>query len=383
MALVLNDEQALIAKTATDFTRDRSPVSRFRDLRDRDEPLGFSRSLYGEMAALGWPGIPFDEEFDGAGLGLTELVLVVEALGRTLAPEPFIGCVGLAGSALALSKDNEHNDVWLKGICRGSKVVALAHQEVPSRYDCLKVETSAKAQEDGFVLNGRKMQVLDAVGADAFIVPAREAGEIPHKDPGLGMSLFLIEAGTPGMTVERQVRIDHRNSAILHLDNVRCEAFQIVGRKGEGAKVLEQALEHATVILCAEMLGGMSEAFSLTLDYMKGREQFGVPIGSFQALKHRAARVFIEIELARSSVMAAARAVDQKSEEAPKLVSLAKARCSDAYILTTNEAVQIFAGMGVTDECDIGLYMKRARASELTFGDADFHRARWATLSGY
>lgn len=380
MELVLDEDQELIAKTALDFVLEHSPVSRFRALRDAAEPLGYSPDLYREMAELGWTGIPFSEKLGGAGMGLSELVLIVEALGRKLAPEPFLGSVGMAGAALELAGESALQAAWLPAIIDGSKVVALAHQEAGSRFDLFGVETRAEEQGEGWILRGEKIQVIDAFGADAVIVPARTQGSKGDRD---GITLFLVEAGAPGLSVERQTRVDHRNAAIVRLDGVACPASQILGVPGAGGDVLEQAIDRATVVLCAEMLGGMSEAFDLTLDYLKTRDQFGVKIGSFQALKHRAARVFMEIELARSTVMAAARAVDAGDAESSRLVSLAKARCSEAFVLATNEGVQLFAGVGMTDEYDIGFYMKRARAAEMTFGDAAFHRARWATLGGY
>ncbi|HPG26245.1 MAG: acyl-CoA dehydrogenase family protein [Spirochaetaceae bacterium] len=385
MELVLNEDQELIAKTALDFVAEHSPVSRFRALRDADDRLGYSQALYREMAELGWTGIAFAEEEGGAGMGLAELALVVEALGRKLAPEPFLGGIAMGGTALSLGASPALRSAWLPGVIDGSKVVALAHQEAGARYDLCAVKTRAEAAGDGFRLTGEKTGVLDAVGADAVIVPARTAGQ-----PGdrAGLTLFLVETDRPGVSLERQVRVDHRNAAILRLDGVACGAAAVLGQPGEGADLLEAVIDRATVVLCAEMLGGMSEAFDLTVDYLKTREQFGVPIGSFQALQHRAARVYMEVELARSAVMAAARAVDAAGAgpldaDVRKLVSLAKARCSDAYVLATNEGVQLFGGVGMTDEYDIGFYMKRARAAELTFGDAAFHRDRWAMLGRY
>jgi len=381
MQLVLNEDQELIAKTALDFVEEHSPVSRFRALRDANDELGYSPALFKEMAELGWAGIPFDEKQGGAGMGLAELVLISEALGRKLAPEPFLGGVTMGGSALALGGDSALRDAWLPKVIDASKVVALAHQEARSRYDLFAIETRAEESTDGgFKLSGEKVQVLDAVGADAVIIPARTSGKSGDRD---GITLFLVEVGTTGLTIERQVRVDHRNAAIVRLDGVVCSAASIVGVAGEGGVLLEEVVDRATVVLCGEMLGGMSEAFDLTLEYLKTRDQFGVKIGSFQALQHRAAKVYMEIELARSTVMAASRAVDAGDNQAARLVSLAKARCSEAYLLATNEGVQIFAGVGMTDEYDIGFYMKRARVAEFTFGDAAFHRNRWATLGGY
>lgn len=380
MELVLNEDQELIAKTALDFVNEHSPVSRFRALRDSGEELGYSRALFKEMAELGWAGIPFDEKQGGAGMGFAELVLIVEALGRKLAPEPFLGGVTMGGCALALGGDGALRDAWLPGVIDASKVVALAHQEARSRYDLFAIETVAEASGDTYRLSGEKTQVLDAVCADAIIIPARTAGQSGDAD---GITLFLVETSASGLRVERQIRVDHRNSAIVRLDGVECTAASIVGTVGGGGSLLEDVIDRATVVLCAEMLGGMSEAFDLSLEYLKTRDQFGVKIGTFQALQHRAAKVYMEIELARSTVMAASRAIDSGDKQAVQLVSLAKARCSEAYMLATNEGVQIFAGVGMTDEYDIGFYLKRARVSEITFGDAAFHRDRWARLGNY
>lgn len=380
MQLVLTEDQELIATTAREFVTANSPVSRYRALRDAGDPLGYSPALLQEMAALGWLGIPFDEKDGGAGLGLAELVLVVEALGRKLAPEPITGALAMGGFALALGGSSALKAAWLPAILEGRKVVALAHQEPDGRYDLLHVATRATAKGQDHVLSGRKSQVLDAVGADAVIVPARTSGAVGDRD---GITLFLVERGAPGLAVERQLRVDGRNAALVGLDGVVCGPGAIVGAPGEGGRLLEAVIDRATVVLAAEMLGGMSEVFELTLEYMKTREQFGVPIGSFQALQHRAARVYMAVELARSSVMAAARSVDAGDPDAPRLVSLAKARASDAYVHAANEAVQIFGGVGMTDEYDVGFYLKRARAAELTFGDAAHHRQRWARLAGY
>jgi acyl-CoA dehydrogenase len=380
MQLVLTEDQELIAKTAADFVAERSPVSRMRALRDQGDPVGFSRELWKEMAELGWVGIPFDESVGGAGMGLAELVVVVEALGRTLAPEPFVSCVGLSGTAIAELGDESQQNEWLTPLVQGERIIAFAHAEPGGRYDIHHVATRAEADGEGFVLRGRKVHVLDGAAADAFVVVARTSGA---ETDGAGIGLFLVPADAEGLSVERQSRLDSRNAAIVELDGVRVPASAVLGRAGQAGEALERVVDRATVVLCGEMLGGMSQAFEMTVDYLKEREQFGVPIGSFQGLKHRAARVFMEVELSRSCVMAASRALDEGDAEAPKLVSLAKARCSDAYVLATNEGVQMFGGVGMTDEYDIGLYMKRARAAELTFGDAAWHRDRWARLSSY
>jgi acyl-CoA dehydrogenase len=372
--LVLTEDQEFIAKTAEDFVAEKSPISRVRELRDSGDATGFSRELWKEMADLGWAGILFSEELGGADLGMAEFVTVLEALGRTLAPEPFLSTVLLAGQALRLGGSESQQKEWLPGLIAGEKILALAYQERGSRYDLAAAETRAEPQNDGFLLSGEKIQVLDGHVADAIIVSASTPD---------GVSLFLVPKGAPGMKITRQSRVDLRNAAIVELEGVSLAKSDLVGGIGAGAELLEEVVDLATVGLCAEMLGAMSEALDQTLEHLKNRVQFDVPIGSFQALKHRAADMFIEVELCRSAVMAAARAVDEEREDARKLISLAKARCSEAYILVTNEAVQMFGGVGMTDEYDIGFYMKRARAAEMTFGDAAWHRDRWARLSGY
>ena len=380
MELVLTEDQELIAKTARDFVDERSPVSRLRALRDSGDPLRYSPALWKEMAELGWLGVPFPEELGGAGMGFAELAIVLEALGRNLAPEPFLSSVLLAGQALLLGGSQQQQQDWLTPLVKGEKLLALAYQEARSRYAVSRVSTAAERTAGGWSLRGEKLHVLGGQAADALVVSARSSGE--ESDPQ-GICLFLVEAGAAGLRAESQTRMDSQAAALIHLDGVEVAADALIGGEGQGGEVLERVIDRATVGLCAEMLGGRSAAFDLTLAYLKEREQFGVPVGSFQALKHRAASLFMEIELARSTVMVAARAVDEDLPDLARLVSLAKARCSDAYLLAGNEGVQMFGGVGMTDEYDIGLYLKRARAAELTFGDAAWHRNRWACLSGY
>ncbi|HKJ24921.1 MAG TPA: acyl-CoA dehydrogenase family protein [Myxococcota bacterium] len=380
MQLVLTEDQELLAKTAADFVGERSPVSRVRELRDSGDPDAFSRKLWKEMAELGWVGIPFPEAYGGAEMGLAELAVVLEALGRTLAPEPFLSTVLLGGQTLALGASPAQQEAWIPKIVEGEAIVALACDEARSRWDLAHVKTRAEASGDGFRLTGEKTQVLDGHVADLLLVSARTAGEAGD---AAGVTIFAVRPDAAGVTVTRQSRIDSRNVALVRLDGVEVGPGDVVGAVDGGAPVLEAAAARATVGLCAEMVGAMQEAFDRTLGYMKQREQFGVPIGSFQALKHRAAREFISIELSRTAVMAAARAVDAGDDEAAALVSLAKAQCSEAAVLVANESVQMHGGIGVTDEHDIGFYLKRARVAELSLGDAAFHRRRWAELAGY
>jgi acyl-CoA dehydrogenase len=378
--LVLSEDQELLAKTATDFVRQHSPVSRVRALRDANDPVGFSRDVWKQMAELGWVGILIPEEYGGASMGLADLAVVLEALGRTLAPEPFLSTVLLAGQLLTHAGSDAQKQAWLPGIAAGEKILTVAYQEARSRYDLNRVTTKAEQQGQSWVLSGEKIQVLDGGAADALIVSARTSGS---SNDTTGVTLFLIAKDTPGVRVTRQHRADCRATAIVSLDNVKIGQESVIGDIGAGWPILTHTVDRATVGLCAEMLGGMSYIFEATVEYLKTRQQFGVLIGTFQGLQHRASRLFMEIELARSSTMAAARAADADAADFQQLVSLAKARCSDAYVLAANEGVQMHGGIGMTDEHDAGFYLKRARAAEMTFGDAAWHRDRWAKLNGY
>lgn len=380
MNLALTEEQQLIAETAADFMREKSPVSRFRALRDSADEVGYSKALWKEMAELGWAGIPFDEKNGGAEMGMAELITVLEAAGGALAPEPFLSSVLLAGQILHRAGSEEQKKGHLDAIIDGTACLAVGFEERGRRYDLAQVSTTAEKHGAGYRLNGTKIQVIDGHAADALIVSARTSGGEGDED---GISLFLVPGDAAGLTRTRQHRVDHRPAAIVELADVQVDASARIGDEGAGLAILQEVVDIATVGLCAEMLGGMHTAFESAVAHMKEREQFGVKIGSFQALQHRAVRCFMEIEMCRASVMAAARALDEDADDKAQLVSLAKARCSDAYVEVANESIQFFGGVGVTDEYDVGFYLKRARVAELTFGDANHHRDRWAALRGY
>jgi acyl-CoA dehydrogenase len=378
MQLVINDDQALLAETAKQLVTEKAPPARLRKL--REDAIGFDPVLWKQMADLGWTALPFSEDDGGLGLGFADIVCLTEALGRGLATEPFISTVLLAGKLLAALGTAEQKASYLTPIIAGTAHVAVAIAERGSRFDLRHVGTSAEPSKDGFVLTGQKHHVLGGTAADAFIVVARTFGA---ENEDKGRSLFLVPKNAKGVRVERQHRLDAAPTVIVGFDSVRLPRSALLGTENEGGPVLDEIVDGATVALSAEMLGGMTEALERTLRYLKERTQFGVAIGTFQALKHRAARLFVEAELARSAVMAAARALDEKTSDAKALVSVAKARANDAYLLIANEAVQMHGGIGMTDEHDIGFFLKRARASEMTFGDAAFHRDRFATLSGF
>jgi len=378
MALVLSEEHRMLADTAREFLRERAPVAALRALRDRDDPTGFDRDVWKAMAGLGWAGILIDERFGGSGFGFTGLGVVLEESGRTLAASPLVSTALIGASLIARLGTDEQMRRHLPEIAVGRMVTSLALEEGPHHRPG-HIECAARLEGGSFVLDGEKTFVLDGHVADVLLVAADGGGG--------GATVFLVPAGTPGLEVARLRMIDSRNAARIRLRSVRLEANAVLGGPdaiGQAARALEESLDRARIGLAAEMLGGTSEAFERTLAYLKVREQFGVPIGSFQALKHRAAACFCEIELARSAVMAALEAVEGEDEEAVQLLaSLAKARLSDTYHLVAGEAVQMHGGIGMTDEEEIGFFLKRARVAEQTFGDGKFHRDRYARLGRF
>ena len=379
MRLVLDEEHQLLRQTAADLVRSKSSLKRIRALRDGADASGFSRDLWHEMASLGWAGIVVPEAHGGAGLGYSHLMVVMEELGRGLLPEPMIPTV-LGCAALLIGGSEEQRRALLPAICKGETLIALGYQEPASRFDPRHVETRADRDGGGWTLRGEKRMVLAGQSADTLIVSTRTSGGPSDR---AGITLFCVDPKQRGVTVTRQSLLDSRPAAIVRLEGVHVERSAVIGEVDEGGGILEGAIDRATVALSAEMLGSMLAAFEMTVDYLKARKQFGVPIGTFQALRHRAAIVYTETELSRSVVMAACFALDDGASDAGQRISAAKARLSDAFVLAANEAVQMHGGIGMTDEHDIGFYLKRSRAAEMTFGDAGWHRRRYAELSGY
>ncbi len=379
MALILSDDQLILKETARTFLDEKSPVSRMRELRDARDATGFSSELWREMAEMGWPGVVFPEDLGGAGMGYGELGVVLEECGRVLAPEPFVSTVLLGGNAVLLGGSDPVKKDLLPGVCAGEKILALAFQE-RGRFDPYAVSTSALSAESGYRLEGRKQFVLDAHVADEVIVVARTSGAPGDRS---GLTLFALDADAPGLTIQRNEMVDGRNAADVSLEDVHAESDRILGEVDAGANVLDAVFDRAFVGLSAELLGTTEEAFERTLAYLKDREQFGVKIGTFQALRHRVVDMFCELELARSVVREAWTALDEGREDASAMASAAKARCADVSNRIAAEAIQMHGGIGMTDEEEIGLFFKRAKAAELTLGDAVYHRDRYATLRGF
>lgn len=373
--LLLNEEQKMLAKTAHEFIRERAPAARIRAFRDSRDKVGFSRELWSEMAELGWLGLQIPERYEGMGLGFFDLSVVLEQSGRELMPEPFVSTLLLGSQALLLGGSEEQKKALLPGVAAGETLITIGYEEAGSRGDASKPVTVAKDSSDGFELSGEKLQVLDGHLADRIIVSAATSDT--------GYTLFSIDPAQSGVTVTRQSRIDGLNAAIVRLERVRVKSDAVVGGRDAGATLLESVFDRASVGLAAQMLGASEQAFTDTLDYIKEREQFGVPIGCFQALQHRAVSVYTDIALTRSVVLAAARAIDESPDDVPRLASLAKAMGSETFMHAAKEAIQMHGGIGVTDAHDIGFYMKRAQATYMTFGMPSQHRRRWAELHGY
>ena len=379
MGLILTEDQLIVKQTAKSFLGEKSAVERMRELRDTQDETGFSRALWREMSEMGWTGITFPEEFGGAGMGYGELGLVLEECGRVLAPEPFISTVLLGGTAILLGENELLKKDLLPGVCDGSRILTVAFQE-HGRFNPYAVSTRAVRDGDGYRIDGQKQFVLDAHVADQLVVVARTSGEPWDRD---GLSLFVVDASAEGLSVRRNQMVDGRNAADVEIEGLYVTADRVLGSIDAGAVVLDSVFDRATIGLSAEMLGTFDEAFERTLAYLKDREQFGVKIGSFQALRHRAADMFCELELARSVVREALTALDEDREDIPQMASAAKVRCSDVSSQITREAIQMFGGIGMTDEEEIGLFFKRAKAAELTLGDAIYHRDRYASLRGF
>jgi Acyl-CoA dehydrogenases len=380
MPLVLDGDQTLLRDDALAFARDRLPVSHLRHLRDTDDATGFDRVAWREMAELGWSGMLIPETLGGNGFGHFGLGLVLEALGRTLAPTPLHSTVVLSGTALKLAGEHAAAHEALHRIAAGDAVVAYAHEETPVHRPW-QVATTARRSGDDYVLDGHKRFVVDGHVADQFVVVARTSGA---NDEAAGLSLFLVDGTAGGIGRQRLRMVDNRNSADLAFDHVRVSSSALLGTAGEAATTLERVLDVGRILLAAEMFGLAQQAFETTLDYLKQRQQFGVIIGTFQALKHRAVAMYNEIELARSVLYEALSALDEgRDADIARLACVCKARLNDAVHLVTNEAIQLHGGIGMTDQVDVGLYLKRARVAQAALGTTAFHRERYASLQGF
>lgn len=381
MGMILNEEQTMLKDAAATFCSENAPIAQLRGLRDQNNPDGFDRPTWQAMVELGWAGIPFPEAVGGLDFGYKGLGVVTEETGRTLAASPLFASIWVGGTLLNLGGSAEHKASILPEVASGQRLLALALEE-SHRHDPHTIACTATRAGDGYVLNGEKTFVLDGHVADDLIVVARTAGGPADRH---GLTLFLVPGAAAGLTRTRTAMTDSRNAAKVTLSDVAVPASAVLGTLDQGADILDPTLDIARIGISAEMLGGLQECFERTNQYLKEREQFGVPIGSFQALKHRAATMFCEVELSRSCVLEALTALDEGRDpaEVAKLASLAKSKVGETFDLVSREGIQMHGGIGMTDEFDIGFFIKRAAVTEQIFGSSAFHRERYATLSGF
>lgn len=376
MSLRYSDEQRLLADSARDFLAARSPVSAQRRLRDEAVALGFDAQVWRDAVDLGWSAIPFPEEFGGLDFGCKGLGPIFESMGRNLSATPLLSSVVLAGSLVHLAGNAAQHTQRLQAIISGEQRLALAVDE-QARHDPSRIALSAVADGSGYRLHGDKYWVVDGLGADAYVVAARTAGQAGETQ---GISLFLLPADAQGLTVSALPLIDSRNCARLQLDQVQVGEEALLGSLGEGWDALQTALDRGRACVAAELLGMAEQLFETTLDYLKTRVQFETQIGTFQVLQHRAAQMYIDLALSRSALMAALASLDEAAPDTrtrARLVSLAKWKAGDTAIKVANEAVQMHGGIGVTDELDVGLYLKHVRVAQGCLGDRDFHCERY------
>lgn len=379
MNFLLNEEQRQLSDSAREFLNAQSPLSLQRRLRDTHAPLGYEPQLWQQVVDLGWPAAVFPEDEGGLAVGYQGLGAVFEGVGRTLAALPLLSSVVLCGELLLAAGDAAQRQRWLPGIIDGQQRMALALDE-QGRHNPASLKTCARREASGWVLDGEKWFVIDGIGARWLIVTARM---LETDGSGDALGLFVIDSAQPGVTLAPTRLADSRNCARLVLAGVQVSEAMRLGAARDGALALDAALDRARACLAAESLGLVREAFERTVAYLKERVQFDVPIGSFQALQHRMARLYAELEMLGSCVRAALAAIDAGDPELALLASLAKARAADLCEKVTNEAIQLHGGIGVTDEFDLGLLVKRARVLQHTLGDGVFHRNRYASLKGF
>ena len=376
MPLVLNEDQNMLKDSAKNFCADNTPITQLRRLRDENDSLGFDKETWNQMVELGWSGITVPEAYGGLGFGYMGLGVVMEECGRTLAASPLFATAALGTSALIYGAPEEMKTGLLGQVAEGKLLLALALEET-AHHSPYKINSIVEKTSSGYEISGTKNFVLDGHVADKLIVVGRSFGKQGESE---GLTLLLVDREAEGVAVTRTKMADSRNAANVSFDKV---SGVLIGEEGTGAEILDKVLDVGRILLAAEMLGGIQECFERTVEYLKTREQFGVPIGSFQSLKHRAAQMFCEVELSKSVVLEALSALDEDSDQIPELASLAKARLNDTYNLVSSEGVQMHGGIGMTDEYEIGFFMKRSRVCEHTFGGSAFHRDRYGVLQGY
>jgi alkylation response protein AidB-like acyl-CoA dehydrogenase len=374
---LLTDDQRMLQETAATFLAEEGRIAKqLRHWRDTGCKDGFGHGLWNQFAELGLTGVCIPESHGGLGLGATEIVLVLEEIGRNLTPSPFLGTAVVAAKAI---EGTAHGDRWYPEILSGEAVLALAIDEGP-RHAPERTALEARRQGNGFVLNGAKQFVVQGGSADMIITATRTGGSPGDED---GLTLFAVPKDAPGVSVDNMALVDSSKAARITFANVELDADAVIGEVDGGWQSLRRALAAGSVGTAAELVGVASGASAMTLDYLRQRKQFSKLIGEFQALQHRAAHLYSEIEIARAAAFKAAESLDRGDEKADLWTSVAKAKAADVANLAVREGVQMHGGIGMTDEHDIGLFMKREAVLGELFGDTYYHRNRVAELSGY
>lgn len=374
----LTEDQKQLVDTVKSFVKKSSPVGRLRAM--RDDPIGYSPDLWRQMAELGWLSIAFPESAGGLGGSFVDAALILEQLGTTLAPEPMIPAL-IAATVILRAGTEEQVARFLPPLFEGSATLALAYAEAQSRFNVTDVQTRATRTEKGYALTGEKRFVLNGHAADALVVSARTSGGERDAE---GVSLFVVEKDTPGLRIQPVKTMDGHHAAMLHFEGAEVSEDRLLGREGSAQAALEEAMDVGAAAACAEGLGIMRTVLAMTTDYLKTREQFGVKIGSFQALQHRAVDMFVETELCiGTSILSAIRVGDADEVERKSAVSAAKVQLAVGGRYVTQQAIQLHGGIGVTDEHDVGLYFKRMHVLNTLFGDEEHHVARFASLPSF
>ncbi len=379
MALILTEEQTMLLESARNFLATEGPVSQLRQLRDCADASGFSPALWKQFAEMGFSGVLVPEALGGMGLGYVEAGIVMEQIGHNLSVSPFLASNVVATTALLHAGDAAQQALWLPRLASGSAIATLALEE-HSKHRPAHIALSATPTADGFILDGSKTFVLESHVADLLIVAARRAGEPGDLE---GITLFLVDAKAQGVDIERTVMADSHNAGRIRFNQVQVRSDAVLGPVDGGWATLNAALNAGRAAAAAELLGVADEAFARTVQYLKERKQFGRLIGEFQGLQHRAAQLYCELEITRAATAKALTQLDADPATAGEAVSIAKARAGRTATLAVQEAVQMHGGMGMTDEFDLGFFMKRARVLQELFGDSNFHLNQLADLRGY
>ena len=380
MTLVLNEEQLMLKESAQGFLAECAPVSELRKQRDAGSETGYADNLWPQMVNMGWAAVLVPEAFGGLDFGHVGMGQLIEQTGRTLTPSPLFASAIVGASAINLAGTEAQKECYLNAIAAGELTLSLAVDET-AHHGPENISLSADKQKEGsYLLNGKKLFVVDGTTADKFIVVARTTGVAGDTQ---GISLFLVDSAAKGVETQRVDMVDSRNYAEISFNQVSVDAESLLGEEGAGFTILSSVLDIANAHLSAELLGICLETFERTLQYLKDRKQFGVSIGSFQALQHRAAHWWSEIEMAKSLVLKTLQGLDSGDEGISALVSASKAKLSELAELSTNEAIQMHGGIGMTDEYEIGFFIKRARPAQTLYGDYSYHANRFASLKGY